>query len=85
MNAEDCAEADAAKNDVSDEDVNMDSKSEVDESATDTKRADPVLNGTEKVKSAPADSNGGFSWRIAASSQTTNSMVLSRPYRSYYS
>ena len=58
MNAKDCAEADAVENDVTDEDVNMESKSEVDESATDTKRANPVMNGTEKVNSAPANSNG---------------------------
>lgn len=48
------------KSDVTDEDVDMGSNSEVQKSSTVTKKADPVMNGTEKVNSAPANSNGGF-------------------------
>ena len=39
----------------------MDNKSEVVQSAMDTKKADPVMNGTEKVKSALANGNGELS------------------------
>ncbi|KAF6234534.1 hypothetical protein HO173_007159 [Letharia columbiana] len=55
VKAEDREEADAVKNDVSDEDINMDSKSEVHQSAMDTKQEDPDMNGMEKVNSALAN------------------------------
>lgn len=66
MKADDRKEADAVKNDVAnedvtDEDVDMDNKSEVVQSAMDTKKADPVMKGTEKVNSALANGNGEFS------------------------
>ena len=47
-NIEDGEEADSVKNDVVDEDVDMDGESEVQKSAIDTKRASPVVNGMAK-------------------------------------
>lgn len=58
VKAEDREEADAVKNDASDEDINMDSRSEVHQSAMDTKQEDPDMNGMEKVNSALANGKG---------------------------
>lgn len=55
VKAEDCEEADAVKNNIANEDVNMDSNSEVDESALDSKQADPVMNGMKKADSSLAN------------------------------
>ena len=65
VKAEDRKEADAVKNDVADEDatdedIDMDNKSEAVQSAMDTKKADPVMNGTGKLNSALANGNGEF-------------------------
>lgn len=55
LQAKDREEADAVKNGIADEDVDMDNNSEVNESAMDTKHASPVMNGTEKVDSMLAN------------------------------
>ena len=57
-NIEDGEEADGVKNDVVDEDVDMDGESEVQKSAIDIKRARPVLNGMNKRDAAPVNGKG---------------------------
>ena len=61
VKAEDAVEPDAVKNDIADEDVNMDSESDINTSAMDTKQADPVMSGMDKVGSALANGKGEFS------------------------
>lgn len=61
VKAEDCEEADAVKNDLADEDVNMDSKSEAHKSVIGTKQADSVMNGMDEVDSALANGKGELS------------------------
>ena len=57
--AEDCEEADAVNKDMAgDQDFDMDSDSEVHKSAMDTKQADPVTNGVDKVNPSPANGKG---------------------------
>ncbi len=60
MKAED-READAVNGDVTDEDINMDSKSEMHKSALNSKQGDPVMNGMEKPDSAPSHGKGELS------------------------
>ena len=57
-NIEDGEEADGVKNDVVDEDVDMDGESEVQKSAIVIKRARPVLNGMNKRDAALANGKG---------------------------
>lgn len=84
VKAEDCEEADAVKDDIANEDINMDSNSEVDESALDSKQADPVMNGMKKADSSLANGKGEWIFCVTfASSQTINSVTLRRPYRPY--
>ena len=54
-------EADAVKSEIDDEDVNMDSDSEMHKSAVDTKQADPVKNGIDNLDSALANGKGDLS------------------------
>ena len=61
IKAEDRKEADSVEKDVADEDVNMDSNSEVHEPAKDTKQASPVVNGTGKTNSALANGKSELS------------------------
>ena len=61
VKAEDPVEPDAVKNDIANEDVNMDSESDIHTSAMDTKQADPVVNGMDKVGSALANGKGELS------------------------
>ena len=57
--AEACEEADTVNEDMAgDQDLNMDSDSEVHKSATDTKQANPFTNGVDKVTSSPANGEG---------------------------
>ena len=58
---EDSEETDAVNNDVGDEDVNMESGSKMHRPAMDTKQADPVVNGNDKVDSARANGKGELS------------------------
>lgn len=55
VKAEDREDADAANNDIADEDVNMDNKPEMDESSTGSKQSVPFMNGMEKANSALAN------------------------------
>ena len=55
---EDGKEADDVKNDVVDEDVDMDGESEVQKSAKDLKRAKPAVNGMNNGDAALANSKG---------------------------
>ena len=61
MKAEDREEADAVNSDVADEDISMDSKSEMHKSIMNTKQADLVMNGIEKVDSALVSGKGELS------------------------
>ena len=61
METEDREEADAVKSEIDDEDVNMDSNSEVHKSTMNTKQADPVLNGRDNLDSALANGEGDLS------------------------
>lgn len=62
MKAEDREEADAVDIDIADdENLDMDSESEVHESAMDRKRAVPILNGMKKVDSSLANGKGELS------------------------
>ena len=57
--AEEREEANTVNKDVAgDEDVKMDSDSEVHKSAIHTKQADPVTNGVDKVTPSPANGEG---------------------------
>lgn len=58
LHTEDPEEADAVKNNIADEDVDMDSKSEVNDSAMGTNHASPVMNGAEKVDPTVANGKG---------------------------
>ena len=54
-----CEVADTVNKDIfSDQDLNMDSDSEVQKVAMDTKQADPVTNGVDKVNPSPANGEG---------------------------
>ena len=55
---EDGEEADSVKNDVVDEDVDMDGESEVQKSAMDIKRAKPAVKGLKKGDAALANGKG---------------------------
>ena len=57
-NIEDGEEADDVKNDIVDEDVDMDGESEVQKSAVNIKRARPVVNGMNKGDAALANGKG---------------------------
>ena len=62
VKAEDREEADAVDIDIADdENLDMDSESEVHESAMDRKRAVPILNGMKKVDSSLANGKGELS------------------------
>ena len=61
VKAEDREEADAVKSEVDDEDVSMDSDSEVHKSTMDSKQADPVVNGIDNLDSALANGKGDSS------------------------
>lgn len=61
MKSEDREEADAMNSDVADEEITMDSNSEMHKSGMDTKQADPVMNGIEKVDSVLANGKGELS------------------------
>ena len=58
---EDGEEADGVKNGIADEDIDMESNSEVSRSATDTKRADSALNGSGKQDPVLANGKGEMS------------------------
>ena len=58
LQTEDREEADAVKNNIADEDVDMDCKSEVNDSAMSTSHASPVMNGKEKVDPTVANGKG---------------------------
>ena len=61
VKTEDREEADAVKNETDNEDVNMDSDSEVHKPIMDSKRADPVVKGIDDLDSARANNKGKLS------------------------
>ena len=62
---EDHEAADGVKSEIADQDVDMDSNSEVHKSAMGTKRADPVADGMGKVDSALPNGKGELSiWNV---------------------
>ena len=58
---EDRETADGVKSEIADEDVDMDSNSELHKPAVDTKRADPVADGMDKADSALPNGEGEMS------------------------
>ena len=57
-NVEDGEETDVVKNDIVDEDVDMDGEAEVQKSAVNIKRARPVVNGMKEGDAALANGKG---------------------------